>query len=134
MEKPGLKSVLTGTDGYALPRDDKIFFTEMGQRIAERRRALGITQTQLAAELECSQQIVAHYENGSRRVLASVVPQLATALDCSVEELMGLNQKRSRRAPQSAMHRKLERIKQLPRSQQQAIMAMIDGILREHAA
>ena len=131
-KNPALRSVLNGTDGWPVLKDDKAFFDAMGRRIASARKALGLTQTELAQRLGCSQQIVAHYENGARRVPASVLPKLADILSSSVEQLMGIRTTPAKRSPSSRIQRQLEQIKTLPRSKQKAIMDMIDGVLTHH--
>ncbi|HHF3272563.1 MULTISPECIES: helix-turn-helix transcriptional regulator [Vibrio] len=44
--------------------EDKQLYKELGQRIAQTRKALGLTQTQVAEQLGISQQTLAHYEVG----------------------------------------------------------------------
>lgn len=56
------------------------FHSFLGQRIAERRKAQGITQADLAATLGIAQQTMAHYESGVSRIAVKTLSQLATAL------------------------------------------------------
>lgn len=47
--------------------EDMQLYKELGQRIAQARKALGLTQTQVAEQLGISQQTLAHYEVGQLR-------------------------------------------------------------------
>lgn len=58
--------------------------TYVGKRIRERRKIMGMTQQNLAAELGLSFQQVQKYERGSNRVGAGKLVQLSRALDVPV--------------------------------------------------
>ena len=61
----------------------------VGARIRLRRKALGITQSQLAEALGLTFQQVQKYERGVNRVSASVLVKIAKRLDCPVSYLLG---------------------------------------------
>jgi transcriptional regulator with XRE-family HTH domain len=61
----------------------------VGARIRLRRKALGITQSQLAEALGLTFQQVQKYERGVNRVSASVLVKIAQRLDCPVSFLLG---------------------------------------------
>ncbi len=113
--------------------DEKAFFQAMGERIAEARKTLGMTQAQLADELEVAQQVVASYEVGRHRVPASFLPRLARTLAIPVEELIGEETQRPRRGPAPRLLQQIERIQRLPKSQQRFVMQMIDTALQAGA-
>ena len=56
---------------------EKDFYERLGRRIAERRKALDITQVQLAKTLGVAQQTMAHYEGGVSRIAVALLPPLA---------------------------------------------------------
>ena len=56
----------------------------VGARVRARRKALGISQTQLAATLGLTFQQVQKYERGSNRISASKLKECADALDVSI--------------------------------------------------
>ena len=59
-------------------------------RIKELRQQRGITQAQLAEELGLrSSSTVTMWENGDRKPPSSILPRLADALGCSIDELFG---------------------------------------------
>ena len=61
----------------------------VGARIRLRRKALGITQSQLADALGLTFQQVQKYERGVNRVSASVLVKIAQRLDSPVAYLLG---------------------------------------------
>ncbi|MGE5502094.1 MAG: helix-turn-helix domain-containing protein [Ignavibacteriales bacterium] len=61
----------------------------VGARIRLRRKALGITQSELAQALGLTFQQVQKYERGVNRVSASVLVKIAQRLDCPVSYLLG---------------------------------------------
>ena len=61
----------------------------VGARIRLRRKALGITQSELAQALALTFQQVQKYERGVNRVSASVLVKIAQRLDCPVSYLLG---------------------------------------------
>ena len=96
---------------------EKSFYAGLGRRIADRRKAQGITQVELAKLLGIAQQTMALYEGGVSRLAVETLSQLATALDTSVEALIGSPAKgASKRGPAPKLQQQLERITQLPKS------------------
>jgi len=78
-EQP-VPSARSGSSARLAQRVDE----HVGQRIRERRTALGLTQEQLAAALNISYQQVQKYETGSNRVSAGRLYEIAKNLDTSV--------------------------------------------------
>lgn len=110
--------------------NDMRFYEALGARIAEARKAKGMTQVELAEELGVAQQTLAHYEVGRVRVPASLLPQIARALAVTVEELIGEQSPPSKRGPVPRLLQQIERIQRLPKSRQRFVMEMIDTALQ----
>lgn len=117
----------------AMTSDEKTFFQAMGERIAECRKALDMTQAQLADEMGVAQQVVASYEVGRRRMQLTLLPRLARVLAVSVEELIGEEPQRSKRGPAPRLLQQVERIQRLPKAQQRFVMQMLDTVLGQAA-
>jgi transcriptional regulator with XRE-family HTH domain len=112
--------------------DEKVFFQELGLRIASLRKDLDLTQQQLADLLGVSQQMVASYEVGRRRVPVSLLPTLARSLAISVETLLGETDKRSsKRGPSPKLLQQLEQVSLLPKAQQKFVSQVIDSVLQQ---
>jgi transcriptional regulator with XRE-family HTH domain len=62
---------------------------EVGQRIQIQRKALGLSQTELADELGVTYQQVQKYENGKNRVAIGRLTKIAKALQLPVTTLLG---------------------------------------------
>lgn len=118
-------------EAVAITADEKTFFVQLGARIAELRKAAGITQVQMADILGVSQQTVNSYEVGRRRVPVSALPAIARAVAVSIEELIGEPPKPGKRGPAPKIQQQLKRITQLPKAQQRFILQMIDTALQQ---
>ena len=66
----------------------------MAERIKERRKAMGYTQTELGEKLGLQASAIAKYENGRvKNMKRSVIANMAKVLECSPTYLMGLEHK-----------------------------------------
>jgi transcriptional regulator with XRE-family HTH domain len=73
--------------GAASPmtQDEKVFFQQLGARIAALRKDQSLTQVQFAEILGLTQQMIASYEVGRRRVPVSLLPAFAARVEpCTV--------------------------------------------------
>ena len=105
---------------------DRALYEHLGQRIAEHRKARGITQVQLAEQLGVAQQTMAHYEGVT---LANV----ATALDTTMEDLIGSTSTKTnnKRGPAPKIQQQLERVAALPKARQRLISEVLDSMLAQ---
>jgi hypothetical protein len=62
-----------------------------------------------------------------------MLPQLATTLAVTIEELIGMSPPSGKRGPQPKLLQQVERIRRLPRSQQRFVMQMTDTALQASA-
>jgi transcriptional regulator with XRE-family HTH domain len=112
--------------------DDRTFFAGLGERVTQLRKARSITQVQLAQALGVSQQTVQSYEVGRRRIPVSTLRLLAKTLSVSLDELMAEGEHAPRkRGPVPQIQRHLERISQLPKPKQRAVMDVIEALLAQ---
>jgi transcriptional regulator with XRE-family HTH domain len=116
---------------HGLVRMVSDFRKEMGKRLALARKAKQISQYQLADLLGLKQPIIAEYEIGRTPVPVQRVPELAKTLDVSTDYLLGLSteERQSKPGPESLLEQKLQQLKKLPRSQQQTVLKMLEGLL-----
>ena len=117
----------------AMTRDEKAFFHALGGRIAGLRKEQHLTPVQLAELLGLTQQMIASYEVGRRRVPVSLLPGLAKTLATSVEELIGEERSPGKRGPAPKLQAQLERIARLPKAKQRFVAQMIDTVLQQEA-
>jgi transcriptional regulator with XRE-family HTH domain len=119
------------TVSSVMAANEKTFYATLGARIAEQRKARNITQVELAATLGIAQQTMAHYEGGVSRIAVQTLLDVAQALQISVEELIGINAKRSasKRGPASKLEQQLQQVSQLPRAKQKLVSEVLDSLL-----
>jgi transcriptional regulator with XRE-family HTH domain len=115
----------------SMTQDEKAFFKALGARIAELRDDSGLTQAQLAAAMDVSQQTVAAWEVGRRGVPVSNLPTLARTLGVGVETLLGEPTKPAKRGPTPKLLQQVERLSQLPKAKQKMVIEMLDGVLAQ---
>jgi transcriptional regulator with XRE-family HTH domain len=86
----------------------EVFFKQLGKRIATLRKEIGLTQVQLAEILKISQQHMAAFEAGRRKVSSSDIPVLAQLFGISTDELLGIKDKSQKRGPTPRLQRQLD--------------------------
>jgi transcriptional regulator with XRE-family HTH domain len=109
----------------------------IAQRVTALRKARGITQVELAERLDMSQALVSKYENGEVLLHAELLAQLATILDVSADELLGLRRKRARKpaaAPPApvidkGLARRFALLQSLPRRDKETVARTIDALV-----
>jgi transcriptional regulator with XRE-family HTH domain len=118
--------------GTPMTQDEKLFFKQLGARIAALRKDQSLTQVQLAEALGLTQQMIASYEVGRRRVPVSLLPQVAATLAISLEDLIGkYGTTPMKRGPAPKLQQQIERIQKLPKSRQRFVMEMLDTVLQQ---
>lgn len=115
-----------------MSQEEKRFFRELGERIAQLRKEQNQTQAQLAEAIGTTQQQVASYEVARLRVPASMLPRLARALGVSIEVLIGEDQRpAAKRGPTPKLQQQLERLAALPKPKQRAVMEVLEAMLAQ---
>jgi transcriptional regulator with XRE-family HTH domain len=90
LNTPHVASATAPAPGAKTPHDVDL---HVGRRIRARRKALGVTQEQLADSLGLTFQQVQKYERGANRVSASKLFQIAEALETPINHFFaGLDQ------------------------------------------
>jgi transcriptional regulator with XRE-family HTH domain len=111
---------------------DKRFFEALGLRVAQVRKNHNLTQVQLGELLGISQQMVASYEVGRRRIPLSLLPRLAQGLAVPVEVLLGTDTSPpTKRGPAPKLQQQLERLSRLPRAKQRLVSEMLEAVLQQ---
>lgn len=68
--------------------DVKLYLGEVGQRIADRRKALGLTQEELAEKSNLTTQFVSYAESGKRASRPENLMKIASVLGVSTDYLL----------------------------------------------
>ena len=106
------------------------FSFQLGQKISNNRKKSGLTQKQLAEKLGISQQLMANYELGQRRIHAYLLFQIAIILQIRIETLVETKGK-SKPGPSPKLQQRLEQIQQLPTTKQKMILEFLDSFLQQ---
>jgi hypothetical protein len=61
----------------------------------------------------------------------SALPVIAKLLGVSLEELVGEEPRAAKRGPSPKLQQQIERIQQLPKTQQRFVMQMLEGVLSQ---
>ena len=125
-----LQKTLLGEIDSIILKMDNSFSLQLGQRISNNRKKSGLTQKQLAKKLGISQQLMANYELGQRRIHASILFQIAAILQIRIESLTEVK-KKSKPGPAPKLQQRLELIQQLPAIKQKMVLEFLDSFLQQ---
>lgn len=116
-----------------MPRPPKnVLFSkvEVGQRIRALREARAITQVELAKILGIDQSNVSAIERGVRGLTVHQALKLAQALRASTDEILSGVRNRDDGAMDRRFLRRLQKVGQLTKRDQQALLRTIDAFLK----
>jgi transcriptional regulator with XRE-family HTH domain len=111
-------------------KEEQGFYSQLGQKIAEIRKQINLTQVQLAEMLGLTQPVLANYENGRRKIPVSVLIEIAITLEIPLEDLLPVDLNKKRRGPITKMDKELAKIKHLPVNQQKMVLEVIQSMLK----
>lgn len=101
-----------------------------GPRLAQLRKAAGISQMALAAEIGVSQRMMAYYEGPTAHPPANLLAAIARSLGVSIDALLGVESSRRRtKATDTRMQRRLQQIEKLPPAERRQILQMLDALI-----
>lgn len=111
--------------------DQRIFFQDLGAKIAQRRKERGWSQAELGEKIGVSQQIVASYEKGQREHLPLCrLVALAEVFGVEISEfLLGEGASR-KRGPSSRMEKQMEQVRRLPKAKQRFVSELLENVLK----
>jgi transcriptional regulator with XRE-family HTH domain len=112
-------------------KPDKTNRLSFGQRLAQIRKAKGLTQEELGQRIGVSQRIMHHYENKADYPPAQKIIELAQALDMSVDELLAANgnNQGSYQNINPKLAKRLRLASNLPPSDLKALATYIDALI-----
>jgi transcriptional regulator with XRE-family HTH domain len=105
--------------------------TGFGKRLAQLRKARGITQKELGEAIGVSNRVIAYYEKETNYPPAHLIVPLARALKVTTDELLGMTETTEEIGSQTAaLWRKLKIVETLPRTDQRAILHYITMVAK----
>jgi transcriptional regulator with XRE-family HTH domain len=113
------------------PKDVVLSKKKLGERLRALREHRGLSQGQLAAIVGAHPQSVSQVERGVRGLTVQQVVKLARALKVPTDEILGEGQhaKPFGNGGSRRFIRRLQKIQDLPPTQQKALLKLIDGAL-----
>ena len=112
--------------------DESTITKQTGARLAAVRKARGITQIDLAAQLGITQSMLSKYERGGLRLHGALIVRIAELLAVSTDELLGV--KAAAPAPiqvlkDRRLRRRIQQIDRLSKRDREALARTIDAFL-----
>ena len=109
-----------------------ISYQQLGARIRALRQQRDLTQTKLAKLLGTKQTAISEVERGNRGLSLQQLVKLAKVLKTTPNDILGKGNGSAARPSSARVLRRLHRIEQLPRDQQDALLQLIDGAIKSH--
>lgn len=107
--------------------------TDFGARIFEARKRLGLSQQEIADQLDITQSAYAAWERSPVALRPEQLRQLVHILKISADELMGLNKNKQSGGPTGRARKLFEQVSKLPRSQQQHVLTVVEAFVEKKA-
>lgn len=99
------------------------------------RKSHGLTLAALGEKVGVSYRMIAYYELESKYPPAHLIIPLAKALKVSADELLGIKELKYQINPKyPSLWRRLKKVESLSKSDQKALLKMIDGLLAKNKA
>jgi len=107
-----------------------------GRYLSELRKSARLSQQQVAEALKVRQSTVATWERSSRPPKGDLLPNLASVLGVTIEDLLKEdieNAPPRQKIPAGRLGQTFETVAQLPRRQQTKILDVVDALLAQQA-
>jgi len=115
-------------------RPSKRLRPAFGERLHALREHAGLSQEQMAERLGLSQRAYSHWERDLVALRPDQLFKLAQALNVPIEELFGSDTaKRKGGGPAGKMRLVFEAASNLPRTQQQKLLAVVEAFVAQHS-
>ncbi len=103
-----------------------------GDIISRLRVEQGLTQKELAEKMGIPSTLITDYERGRLRLHADIISKLATALQVSADELLGISpqQKNNNSANRLRIMKRVKKIETLPPFKQKTVLQIVDGYIK----
>lgn len=100
-----------------------------GKQLSFYRQKQGLTQQELADELEISRDLVGHYERRCESPSIDFIIKVAQVFGITTDELLGLKTGKEKPGPSPKALKVAQRISKLPKPKQTMILSMLEGAL-----
>ncbi|MFP1825706.1 helix-turn-helix domain-containing protein [Lonsdalea quercina] len=120
----------------SISSEEQVFMTASGKRITILRKETGLTQVQMAKDLNVFQLAVQSWEAGKRRIQIPILPAVAKILLVSLEGLLGEEAENTprKRGPSDDLALQFEAVSGMPDEERRIIKALLDGMILKYQA
>jgi transcriptional regulator with XRE-family HTH domain len=104
--------------------------TAFGQRLVEARQNAGLSQAELAEQVDVDRRVIAHWERHSVTLRPEQIAALCTALDMTADQLLGISTaKPARGGLRGKASKVFAEVNELPRARQQHVLRVVEDLL-----
>jgi transcriptional regulator with XRE-family HTH domain len=119
-------------DGVMDKTDVNAFFKGLGERIAAYRKDQNLTQAEIAGKLGVTQQLIAYYEKGIRRLPLWTLFRIAEILQADPNDLLGFKTNKQKPGPAPKILKTLEQINKLPLTKQKMVFEFLNNFIQNN--
>lgn len=110
--------------------------SELGKRIQELRKQIGLTQAQLAAKIDVSHTQLTRYESKDIQPPADVLQRLASIFDVSIDYLVNGNKsdKVEQTLKDAELIKQFKQLDHMPEEEKKSILKVLSALIRDFNA
>ena len=110
--------------------------SDLGKRIQELRKQIGLTQAQLAAKIEISHTHLTRYESKNIQPPADVLQRLANVFDVSIDYLVNGNKsdKVEQTLKDAELIKQFKQLDKMPEDEKKSILKVLNALIRDFNA
>jgi len=110
--------------------------SELGKRIQEQRKQIGLTQAQLASKIEISHTQLTRYESKNIQPPADVLQRLANVFDVSIDYLVNGNKsdKVEQTLKDAELIKQFKQLDKMPEDEKKSILKVLNALIRDFNA
>jgi len=110
--------------------------SELGKRIHEQRKQIGLTQAQLASKIEISHTQLTRYESKNIQPPADVLQRLANVFDVSIDYLVNGNKsdKVEQTLKDAELIKQFKQLDKMPEDEKKSILKVLNALIRDFNA
>ncbi len=116
-------------DNKIMSKNNNKETANFGKRLAKIRKQRGMTQEELGKKIGVSQRVIAYYEKETRFIPAGNLNKIASVLNVSADEILGIKSLSIEAPPNRRLAKRLRLFEKLPNQDQKAILHYIDALL-----
>jgi transcriptional regulator with XRE-family HTH domain len=108
--------------------------SDFGQKVFEARKRLGVSQSEIASQLDITQSAYAAWERDAVALRPAQLAKLSGILGESADELIGIGSGKRSGGPSGKARRLFEEVSRLPRSQQLHVLTVVEAFVEKKVA